>query len=499
MRAAATTRGFGLIEIVVVIGMMATVVLAIASFSVSSLRLAREDRLRLAALGLADEALEATVNLARDRWSAMPGAGTYHPAVEPGTGAWSLASGPETVTLNGVPYARQVVLHGVGRAALSDGHAVGAVLATGGYADSGTRLATVTVTWPSASGAPGSVTVSDYVARWARRSWTQSSWAGGPGQGAWSDPTRYSSDDGNVQVLGNAVQLKAATVNGTPSSGTGANPGFDSGTTGWTFATWGSGSTAAGTWLSTGGNPGGASQIRVTDKNLVTGGYWSQPVAVTASTITSATVSFDWSLIRRNGNPTTVRAYVFFDATPGAPVIGQEVWSSPMLSTATPWASVVAVNVAPKITAPATYYLKIALYVVSSNSSTDVRLAYDNVSASWSGYVGAGTSTTYPSQGYLDSSTFDAGSAAEYLALSWAQTAPSGTTVTFQAASSATGTSWTYVGPDGTPATEFTDPAGALAHASLDGNRYVRYRAYLRTSDTSKTPVLSGFRLEYSP
>jgi hypothetical protein len=330
--------------------------------------------------------------------------------------------------------------------------------------------------------------------------WAKGWGGGGTGQPAWSDPTKYFSNDGNVELSGSSVQLKGTTsTGGVSSSGATTNSGYDVGVSGWTFGSWGGGTGATGAHVASGGNPGGYARVRIQDRNASVGGYWYQPFVVTADAVSSATVNLDWSVIRHDGGTTGMRAYVFVDTTAAPPTLGQQAWASPVLASATAWASATAINVASKITGPGTYYLKVGLFGTFGNQGPDVRIGFDNVGLSWTGTATGVTGTTYAASGMVESSTFDLGAAPELGMLSWTQTVPAGTAVTFRVATSADGASWTFVGPDGTTATEFTDPLGALVHASLDGKRYARYRAYLRTTDVTVTPVLSGVRLEYSP
>jgi len=55
---------------------------------------------------------------------------------------------------------------------------------------------------------------------------------------------------------------------------------------------------------------------------------------------------------------------------------------------------------------------------------------------------------------------------------------------------------WNYVGPDGTADTYYTVPAPTSA-ILWDNNQYVRYKAYLSTSNNKKTPVLSSIQINY--
>ena len=73
--------------------------------------------------------------------------------------------------------------------------------------------------------------------------------------------------------------------------------------------------------------------------------------------------------------------------------------------------------------------------------------------------------------------------------LTWTAATPAGTDVKFQAAASNNaGGLYNFVGPDGTPNTYFSN-GGSLAQ--FNGFRYLKYKAYLTTTNTAVTPTLS--------
>lgn len=107
----------------------------------------------------------------------------------------------------------------------------------------------------------------------------------------------------------------------------------------------------------------------------------------------------------------------------------------------------------------------------------------------------------YLTPGELESSTFDTGSAStSYTTLSWEPTSQDpAATLQFQIASSdenTATTTWTYLGPDGTAGTYYAVP-GTSMWAGHNGKRYVRYKAYLSTTNTKKTPVLTSTNINF--
>jgi uncharacterized repeat protein (TIGR01451 family) len=105
-------------------------------------------------------------------------------------------------------------------------------------------------------------------------------------------------------------------------------------------------------------------------------------------------------------------------------------------------------------------------------------------------YINSG----YRTSGDLVSSVKDANPAAGYMpswtTLSWTGTTPANTSLRFQAAASnSVNGPFNFVGPDGTAGTYFTASGASLSQ--FNGNRYLKYRAYLATTNNTATPTLS--------
>ena len=103
----------------------------------------------------------------------------------------------------------------------------------------------------------------------------------------------------------------------------------------------------------------------------------------------------------------------------------------------------------------------------------------------------------YVSSGFLISSTFDTGtSQTSYTTLTWQPTSQDpDTIIKFQLAANNDNATWNFIGPDGTSGTYYTVPGTTMN--SLDNNRYFRYKVFLSTSDSSKTPVLTSANINY--
>ncbi len=106
--------------------------------------------------------------------------------------------------------------------------------------------------------------------------------------------------------------------------------------------------------------------------------------------------------------------------------------------------------------------------------------------------------TTLVNSGSLTSSTFDTGSSlTSYTTLNWQPTSQDpATEVKFQIASNNDNETWNFIGPDGTGTTYYTTP-GITISSAHNSNRYVRYKAYLSTTDTSKNPTLTSIGINY--
>jgi hypothetical protein len=140
-------------------------------------------------------------------------------------------------------------------------------------------------------------------------------------------------------------------------------------------------------------------------------------------------------------------------------------------------------------------------YVVSSAASAYAsgrEVDSANSGSTWSGFADdigfkIYVNTGYRSSGNLISSVKDAnpavGATAKWTTISWTATTPANTNVTFQvAASNNVAGPFNFVGPDGTAATFFTN-GGSLAQ--FNGNRYLKYKVVLSTTNSAATPTLS--------
>jgi len=107
---------------------------------------------------------------------------------------------------------------------------------------------------------------------------------------------------------------------------------------------------------------------------------------------------------------------------------------------------------------------------------------------------------TYAFAGELISSTFDAGTAANFATIEWQpgdQPPETGNTpVRFQIATNNDNTTWNFIGPDGTANSYYTVP-GETISAAHNGDRYLRYKILLSTANNSYTPNISDIAVTF--
>ena len=111
---------------------------------------------------------------------------------------------------------------------------------------------------------------------------------------------------------------------------------------------------------------------------------------------------------------------------------------------------------------------------------------------------------TSPSNGLLQSSTFDTGTSSSFINLVWlpgSQPLAVGTTsVKLQLATSLFNTStttWNFLGPDGTAGTYYTNANASIGTMHND-DRYLRYQVLLNTPSATNTPDVSSMAFTYS-
>lgn len=107
----------------------------------------------------------------------------------------------------------------------------------------------------------------------------------------------------------------------------------------------------------------------------------------------------------------------------------------------------------------------------------------------------------YVSQGELISSTFDLGAISNILSFNWDSVSqPLGTSIKMQIATNeiVTATStWNFVGPDSTSNTYYTNSEQTISNNNQN-IRYLRYKIFMNSNDSSVTPELSNIAFTYT-
>ena len=133
-------EGFSIVEILIAASIISVTVVAIVGIASESIVFSRRAVTTYVASTLLEEGVEAVRTMRDTSWNSVASlaAGTtYYPVFSNTTHMWSLDTTPATV--NG--YTRTVSVAPVSRGATDD------IVSSGGTADAGTRLVTVTVSW----------------------------------------------------------------------------------------------------------------------------------------------------------------------------------------------------------------------------------------------------------------------------------------------------------------------------------------------------------------
>ncbi len=151
-------KGFTIIEIIVVIAVIVTAFSAILGFFVFESKVSERGRLRLQAISLAEEGIEAARNFRDNTTWASNGVGIltigidYHPAGS--SAGWNMVSGSETI--NG--FSRKINFFRVYRDTNDN-------ISSSGTEDTNTRKVVVLVSWTDRFGIT-SENINTYITNW---------------------------------------------------------------------------------------------------------------------------------------------------------------------------------------------------------------------------------------------------------------------------------------------------------------------------------------------
>lgn len=207
-------KGFLLLELLVAISILA-IILSVGSESVYvSMQSGKTSSESDAAIGLANETLEAVRAISDERWQNiydLTKGAQYH-TVQSGT-KWATSTASEILALNNATYTRYFTVENVNRCNDSSRTIASSTVCApaDNYSDDpSTQKVTVTVSWQG-SGSP--VVISDYFSRWRNKVCTQTDWSGGVGVGVIGcSGTTYESatafPSGVVDTTGGTIKLQ---------------------------------------------------------------------------------------------------------------------------------------------------------------------------------------------------------------------------------------------------------------------------------------------------
>lgn len=103
------------------------------------------------------------------------------------------------------------------------------------------------------------------------------------------------------------------------------------------------------------------------------------------------------------------------------------------------------------------------------------------------------------SEAWLVSNTVDLGAAdTGFYSISWnPQSQPPQTSLRFQLAANNDNATWNFSGPDGT-GNSYYETSGSAVFSTLNANRYLRYKVFLRTTDENASPSLNDLSVDFS-
>ncbi len=482
-----TQRGLSLFEIVLAVALFGLIAATLTTLALSGQQALDVAEREAAARRLAWSGLEATRAVAARAWNELT-----PNASDPLLLGTDWALGGEGASSVERGFTRQIEFAPICRA--GDGQLASCPAAS---TDVHARMATARVRWPSATGVERQIELSTLLSNWDSLDWETTDWSGGPGQGVWSDPSRYFSDDGNLESTPDGLRLRSNTI--TTDS---PNRGFDS-ALGWSFTPWNNDPgevIPTGVWQGSGGNPGG--HVRVTipfnarDNQL--GGYWQRPIFVPADGL-AITCSTDWRVFTWSAGTRRAddfRLLLFLDSTPGAPILGTEVLSSNQLRASSSWLSPSPVDCSNRALTAGVYYLKAAAWLDAASSPTGpIVVGFDNTGLRWE-------ITEFATEGELVSSAFSLGDPSPVQVVEWeadTDCSPAcGVKInvrTAPASGNRPGVWGPWVGESG-PGSDFTRSSGALVPTSENGRNWVQYRVRL-FGDRQTSPLLRILRLNY--
>ena len=198
---------------------------------------------------------------------------------------------------------------------------------------------------------------------------------------------------------GSYEQVTESSLNVPLATGSATNGQFNSSTSGWTFVP--AYNSSFGSWGSPGsGGSGGYARIATTFRASSTvAGYWYQPFTVSGSPPYTISFSAQYELPTNGATGGgAVTFYAFVGSTSGVPPVNPTgcddtgtgpCWTSGPITGQPGWTSTGTIGITGQVTAPGTYYLKLAMYATYLSSGSNSAGGFDNVVLNWSSTPGS--------------------------------------------------------------------------------------------------------------
>jgi len=188
--------GQSLVEILIAVGISATLIGSVVSTYVVSLNSNANARLSAVATELAQETYDNVKAISEAEWNTIYGATKGIPYyLSLGEQTFSLASGSEDVVANDVTYTRSFVVDDVSRSSGGD------IVSVGGIDDPSTQRVTVTVSWIG-TGSARETKIGGYISRTRNISILLTNWDTGPGdEGPFVSQTTSYASSTNIDYI----------------------------------------------------------------------------------------------------------------------------------------------------------------------------------------------------------------------------------------------------------------------------------------------------------
>ncbi len=215
-------KGALLIEILLAVLIGAIIIGAVSGLVYVSSKSGQNSGAKSAALALAEEGLEAMQSISETNWHSiyLPPDGAGDADTDKGDANpyyiykngsfWALGKiilGDEgNIPIDGIIYARKIYIENVTRDKTGERQiCTGVGICAEEVNDPSTQKIKAAV---SKSGS-ADIALEEYLMRWKNDTFSQSDWSGGSGQSDFSDPSKYDSDDGNIDTsVPGSIKLK---------------------------------------------------------------------------------------------------------------------------------------------------------------------------------------------------------------------------------------------------------------------------------------------------